>query len=297
MSITSKHELPTTYNIRTWGCQMNEADSQRLSSELERLGLHYSESPDSADVIVLNTCVVRQSAEDKVYGRLGQLKRLKEDYPSKVIGLMGCLVGIRDPLPLKKKFPFVDVFLPPSEPAPLVEFLKDRGIESNLIAEDLKSRELRDSIQDGNIILPLHEYGNLISAHVPIVYGCSHACSFCVIPFRRGIERSRSVGEIGADIRSLAAQGIKEVTLLGQIVDRYGKDIPDGPDLADLLRSVHEIEGIERIRFLTSHPNWMTDRLLQTVAELPKVCEHIEVPIQAGDDEILSANEARVHSR
>ena len=276
-----------TYNIRTWGCQMNEADSRRLASELERLGLSYTDDSDAADVIVLNTCVVRQSAEDKIYGRLGQLKRLKEQNPSKVIGVMGCLVGVRDPLPLRQKFPFVDVFLPPSEPAPMVSFLMDRGLEQDLLAHETQQRLLRDAIQDEDLILPAHERGNLVSAHVPIVYGCSHACSFCVIPFRRGIERSRSIGEIAREIRALAKQCVKEVTLLGQIVDRYGKDIPNGPDLADLLRAIHEIDGIERIRFLTSHPNWMTDKLLDTVAELPKVCEHIEAPIQAGDNEIL----------
>jgi tRNA-2-methylthio-N6-dimethylallyladenosine synthase len=277
----------TTYNIRTWGCQMNEADSQRLASELERLGLTYSEDADAADVIVLNTCVVRQSAEDKVYGRLGQLKRLKEAQPGKVIGLMGCLVGVRDPLPLRQKFPFVDVFLPPSEPAPMVSFLKDRGLEQEVIEQQTYEREIRDAFQNEELILPLHERGQLVSAHVPIVYGCSHACSFCIIPFRRGVERSRPVGEIAAEIRALAHQGVKEITLLGQIVDRYGKDVADGPDLADLLRAVHDIDGIERFRFLTSHPNWMTEKLLDTVAELPKVCEHIEVPIQAGDNEVL----------
>jgi tRNA-2-methylthio-N6-dimethylallyladenosine synthase len=140
------------------------------------------------------------------------------------------------------------------------------------------------------LILPLHEQGNLISAHVPVVYGCSHACTFCIIPFRRGVERSRSVGEIVAHVRSLARQGVKEVTLLGQIVDRYGIDIPDGPNLAQLLRLVNAVAeetGIERVRFLTSHPNWMTDELLDTVAELPRVMPHIEVPVQAGDDQVL----------
>jgi tRNA-2-methylthio-N6-dimethylallyladenosine synthase len=130
----------------------------------------------------------------------------------------------------------------------------------------------------------------LISAHVPVVYGCSHACTFCIIPRRRGTERSRSVGEIVAHVRSLGLQGVKEVTLLGQIVDRYGKDIEDGPDLADLLRVIHGVAeevGVERIRFLTSHPNWMTDKLLDTVAELPRVMPVIEVPAQAGDDEVL----------
>ncbi|NTU65264.1 MAG: MiaB/RimO family radical SAM methylthiotransferase, partial [Chloroflexi bacterium] len=136
-------------------------------------------------------------------------------------------------------------------------------------------------------ILPQHERGQLVSAHVPIVYGCSHACTFCIIPFRRGVERSRPVGQIVREVRSLAAQGVKEVTLLGQIVDRYGKDFADGLDLSDLLRVINGIDGIERIRFLTSHPNWMNDKLLDTVAELPKVCEHIEVPVQAGDDDVL----------
>ena len=134
---------------------------------------------------------------------------------------------------------------------------------------------------------PAHERGSLVAAHVPIVYGCSHACTFCIIPYRRGVERSRPIGQIAQEVRSLAEQGVKEVTLLGQIVDRYGKDFGDDPDLSDLLRVINGIDGIERIRFLTSHPNWMNDKLLDTVAELPKVCEHIEVPVQAGDDEVL----------
>jgi tRNA-2-methylthio-N6-dimethylallyladenosine synthase len=284
--MTDNHR-PRTYNIRTWGCQMNEADSQRLASALEGLGLRYNEDADAADVIVLNTCVVRQSAEDRAYGRLGQLKVLKEANPQAVVGLMGCLVGVRDPLRLRKKFPFVDVFLPPSDPDPLIAFLEDRGLEQEIVTLEAESLAQRHAMQDGDLILPMHERGKLVSAHVPVVYGCSHACAFCIIPFRRGVERSRSVGAISAEVRSLAAQGVKEVTLLGQIVDRYGKDIEDGPDLADLLAVIHETPGIERIRFLTSHPNWMTEKLLDTVAALPKIMPHIEVPIQAGDDEVL----------
>ncbi len=139
---------------------------------------------------------------------------------------------------------------------------------------------------DGNLILPQDEQG-LVSAYVPVVEGCSHACSFCIIPLRRGIERSRQPEEIIAEVRSLAQQGVAEVTLLGQIVDRYGKDLDNEASLATLLRRIHEIDGIDRIRFLTSHPNWMTDELLDSVAELPKVCEHIEVPLQAGDNDVL----------
>ncbi len=278
------------YHIWTLGCQMNTADSQLLASELERMGYSAATDPDQADIYVVNTCVVRQSAEDKAFGRLDMLREIKQAQPDKVIGVMGCLVGVRDLLALRKRLPYVDVFMPPSEPLPMVNFLRDRRGEAEIIELETHEREQRDRIQDGDLILPAHEQGSLISAHVPIVYGCSHACSFCIIPFRRGVERSRSVGEIVAHVRSLALQGVKEVTLLGQIVDRYGKDIDDGPDLADLLRMVHqaaEETGLERIRFLTSHPNWMTDKLLDTVAELPRVMPHIEVPVQAGDDQVL----------
>jgi tRNA-2-methylthio-N6-dimethylallyladenosine synthase len=285
------------YHIWTFGCQMNTADTQRLASELERLGHSAADDGDHADILVVNTCVVRQSAEDKAMNRLLMLRALKEQQPDKVIGVMGCMVGVRDPLRLREKLPFVDVFLPPSEPAPMIDFLRDRVDEADVITLDDRQRERRHAIQDGDlpaegeILLPVNEIGSLVSAHVPVVYGCSHACTFCIIPFRRGIERSRSVGEIVAHVRSLARQGVKEVTLLGQIVDRYGKDIPDGPDLADLLRTVHgvaEQEGVERIRFLTSHPNWMTDKLLDAVAELPRVMPHIEVPVQAGNDQVLA---------
>jgi len=279
------------YHIWTLGCQMNVADSQLLASELEKLGHTASQDGNDADIMVVNTCVVREAAEVKGLGRLGILNKIKEENPGKIIGVMGCMVGVRDPLWMRKRLPYVDVFMPPSNPEPIVEFLKERMDESEVIELEAKTREKRDALQDGELILPEHERGQLVSAHVPIVHGCSHACTFCIIPFRRGAERSRSVGEIVAHVRSLAEQGVKEVTLLGQIVDRYGKDIPDGPDLADLLRITNDVAdevGIERIRFLTSHPNWMTEKLLHAVADLPRVMPHIEVPIQAGDDEVLA---------
>lgn len=269
---------------------MNLADSQHLASELERLGHRATPTPQEADILVVNTCVVRQSAEDKAFNRLSEFNWLKREQPEKIIGVMGCLVGVQDELRLRKRVPYVDVFMQPSNPKPMVDFLHSRMTETEALELELRARDQRDAIQDGDILLPEHEKGSLISAHVPVVYGCSHSCSFCIIPRRRGVERSRSVGEIVAHVRSLALQGVKEITLLGQIVDRYGKDIPDGPDLADLLRVVHDVaeeNGVERIRFLTSHPNWMTDKLLDTVAELPRVMPHIEVPVQAGDDEVL----------
>jgi tRNA-2-methylthio-N6-dimethylallyladenosine synthase len=279
------------YHIWTEGCQMNLADSQRVASELEKLGYRAARDPESADVIVLNTCVVRQSAEDKAYSRLLSLKPLKESRPDLVLGLMGCLVGVRDPQPLQERFPFVDVFLPPSDPAKLVQLLRSRnGHTSRGDDYEIEERETaaRYALQDADLILPAHERGALVSAHVPIIYGCNHVCTFCIIPYRRGRERSRSIGEIAAEVRALVNQGVKEVTLLGQIVDRYGYDVADGPRLPDLLRAVHAIEGLARIRFLTSHPLYMTDELLDTVAALPKVCEHIEVPVQSGDDAVLT---------
>ncbi len=269
---------------------MNVADSQRVGSSLEHLGYTLTETIEEADVIVLNTCVVRQSAEDKAMGRLTSLFPLKKQNPNLVINLMGCMVGVRGAEKLRAKLPYVDVFSPPSDPGPLISHLTQGEVQS---LEDSETAR-RFLLMDEELILPAAEQGRLVSAHVPVVYGCSHACTFCIIPSKRGGERSRPVGDIVAEVRSLAKQGVKEVTLLGQIVDRYGKDIPDtltgtrGPNLAQLLRIVHEVEGIERIRFLTSHPNYFTEELMDAIAQLPKVMPHIEVPIQAGDDEVLA---------
>ncbi len=271
---------------------MNVADSQRVGSSLEHLGYTFTDKAEEADVIVLNTCVVRQSAEDKAFGRLSSLLPLKRQNPNLVINLMGCLVGVRGAEKLRERLPYVDVFSPPSDPGPLVSFLTQgeiHAIESSETARRFAYMDGDVSAElNASLILPEHERGQLVSAHVPVVYGCSHACTFCIIPFRRGIERSRPVGDVAAEIRSLAAQDVREVTLLGQIVDRYGKDIPEGPNLAGLLRMVHEVPGIERIRFLTSHPNYFGEELMSAIAELPKVMPHVEVPIQAGDDQVLA---------
>ncbi len=317
------------YHVATFGCQMNEADSQRLASEMEKLGLSATASREEADVLVLNTCVVRQGAEDKALSYLHMIHPLKRDNPNKIVGVMGCLIGVRGNSPLKKAFPWVDVFMAPSEPAPIVDFLMQREGKAFLETETRERFALQDgdvvaahpstasspqaqlgSVQDASLILPAHEVGQRVTANVPIVYGCSHACAFCIIPYRRGAERSRPVHEIVTEIESLVQQGVKEVTLLGQIVDRYGYDllgddfairsynpgaasgnpsqnIPLRTPMVELLQRVSDIAGLERVRFLTSHPNWMTDELLDAVRELPKVMPHIEVPVQAGDDDVL----------
>ena len=271
------------YHVWTEGCQMNVADSQRLGSALERLGFEFTGKAEEADVIVLNTCVVRQSAEDKATGRLNSLQPLKTKNPGLVVNLMGCLVGIRDHEKLRARFPFVDVFSPPSDPGPLISFLT----QGEARALEIRETGERFAVMDEDWVLPEHERGRTVSVHLPVVLGCSHACTFCIIPSRRGAERSRPADEIVAEARSLAAQEVKEIILLGQIVDRYGKDQPEGPSLAALLRRLNQVEGLERIRFLTSHPNYFGEDLMDTVAELPKVMPHIEIPIQAGDDKIL----------
>jgi tRNA-2-methylthio-N6-dimethylallyladenosine synthase len=271
------------YHIWTAGCQMNVADSRRLGSSLEHLGYRHTDQVKEADVLVLNTCVVRQSAEDKALGFLHSVRPLKEKNPNLVINLMGCLVGVRGAEKLRKKLPFVDVFSPPSDPGPLIAYLsqdEDYRAETNATLS-------RFALMDGEIIIPEHERGKLVSAFIPVVYGCSHACTYCIIPYRRGIERSRPQNEILAEAQALARQGVKEITLLGQIVDRYGKDLNAGENLADLLRMLNDVDGVERIRFLTSHPNYFGDEIMDAVAELDKVMPHFEVPVQAGDDTVL----------
>ena len=257
------------FYIWTIGCQMNKADSERLESALGQLGLAATPDPAEADIIVLNSCVVRQSAEDKVTGMLGTLKPLKRQRQDRIIALMGCMVGPKKD-DLHRRFPHVDVFMRPQEYDPLLELLGDRmGIDIE------------------GCIGPLVPAKPDVASYIPIIHGCDKFCSFCIIPYRRGREVSRSIEEIVREVELLAARGVKEVTLLGQNVDSYGHDLPAQPSLADLLEAVHAVEEIRRIRFLTSHPNDMSDRIIQTVADLPKVCENINLPFQAGDDQVL----------
>jgi tRNA-2-methylthio-N6-dimethylallyladenosine synthase len=279
--------MSRTYHIWTIGCQMNEADSRRLAQQLEFAGYSPTESADTADVVVMNTCVIRRQAEEKAIGRLTALKAVKTARPDVTIALMGCMVGLKEAPALKQRFPFVDVFMPPSETAPLFDYLQDRGLFAEIRLAEQRSRALRDALQDEDLPLPARARG-VVTAHVPVVLGCSHACSFCVIPYRRGPERSRPMREVLAEVSSLAAQGVREVMLLGQIVDRYGVDLGDEVDLSRLLREVARIDGIRRVRFLTSHPNYMTDAILETVASTAAICPQIEVPVQAGNDDVLA---------
>jgi len=269
------------YHIWTEGCQMNVADSSRLSRALESLGLSATTDASQADLIILNTCVVRQSAEDRALGRLNSLRPIKLANPNLMIGLMGCLIGIHGNHALEKRFPWVDVFAAPSDPEPFL-----RALEERLHDGSETWRKQVDEVLDDEFGLSL-EGDHAISENLPIVLGCSHACTYCVIPSKRGKERSRDPQKILLEARSLVAGGARELVLLGQIVDRFGLDLEGNYHLPQLLADLSEIPDLRRLRFLTSHPNWMSAELIDAVAALPKVMPHIEVPLQAGDDEVL----------
>jgi len=258
-----------SYYLWTIGCQMNSADSDRLGAALEQIGVQPVDKPAEADVIVLNSCVVRQGAEDKVVNNLALMAPLKKDQPQRIVALMGCMVGPKSD-DLARRFPYVDVFMRPQQFEPLLELVGERlGVDWE------------------GCVGPLTPNRPDVTCHVPIIHGCDLMCTFCIIPYRRGRQVSRPIPEVALEVETLASRGVKEVTLLGQTVDAYGHDLPDQPNLAHLFARLNEIEGIERIRFLTSHPKFMTQEIIQAVADVPKVCEHINLPVQAGDDGIL----------
>jgi len=247
------------YHIWTIGCQMNKAESERLASLFEQMGYRATASAEKADIIVLNSCVVRQSAENRVINKLNVLKSQKKLRPSLNLSVTGCLVN-SDTERLRKTFPYVDFFFKPGEFPPWL------GKEDWVKA------------------LPQQPPP---STYIPIMQGCNKFCAYCIVPYRRGRERSRPVVEIACEVEELARRGVREVILLGQNVDSYGHDLPEKSDLADLLAELNSIERLARIRFLTSHPKDMSARLIEAVARLDKVCEQISLPVQSGDDEIL----------
>lgn len=253
------------YYLWSIGCQMNDADSARAAEALERMGFSKVSSPHEADVLLLNTCVVRQSAEDKVRGHLASLKAVKRRRPDVFLAVMGCFVD--DAQALYEEYPYVDLFLRPSDVEGFINAVKERM-----------------ALGEGWVRPPLPAP---VSVYVPVVYGCDHFCTYCIVRLRRGRQRSRPLEEIVAEVKELVKRGAREVTLLGQNVDSYGQDLPGKPDLAQLLQALHPIKGLWRIRFLTSHPADMTERIIEAVATLPKVCEHLEIPVQSGDDLIL----------
>ncbi len=250
------------YYIWTIGCQMNKAESERLGSYLEEHGYQSTAVAEEADFIVLNSCVVRQHAENRVVNKLDALRALKQVNPSLTLGVTGCLVN-SDTNHLKQKFPHVDYFFKPGD---FPQWSEKQAT-----------------------VLPILPHNPSPSTFVPIIQGCNNLCSYCIVPYRRGREKSRPVAEIVCEVRELVHRGVKEVTLLGQNVDSYGHDLPEKPDLADLLSQLNAIDGLARLRFLTNHPKDMSVKLIEAIARLDKVCEQINLPVQSGDSDILKA--------
>ena len=256
------------FHVSTVGCQMNVSDSERLASGLKELGLEENDNVNS-DLVILNTCVVRQTAEDTATGLLGKLKNIKKKNPSMMICVMGCMVGPKT-VDLERRFPQVDIWAAPQKFEKIIEPVSKK-LDNNL---------------DGCMpdLIPLHPK---IASFVPIIHGCNKFCSFCIIPYRRGREISKTILEIKDEVAKLIRRGVKEVTLLGQNVDSYGHDLSPKTDLADLLKEIDSLDGLKRLRFLTSHPNDMSLKIIKAIRDLPKVCETINLPFQAGNNDVL----------
>lgn len=265
------------YHLWTIGCQMNQAESLRIAGILAAAGYERERQLDSADLVVLNTCVVRQSAEDRIVGTLGLLAGLKRERPTMKVALTGCFTA-RDRDELRRRFPQVDLFFGSGE----YEVLEDWLQQTSAPAEGAATRHFSHCG-------PGAKRTAGVSAYVPIIHGCNNFCTYCIVPYTRGREVSRTLSDVEAEVRQLVAEGTREVVLLGQNVDSYGHDLRDEPSLADLLERLHPIDGLQRIRFLTNHPKDMSERLIRTMAGLDKVCEHLDLALQSGDDDILRA--------
>ena len=268
------------YYIESYGCQMNDHDAEKLSGMLQTCGFSPAPSKEEATLLLFNTCCVREHAEKRVFGNIGALKKRKENEPGLLIGVCGCMMQQREVAErLFKRFPFVDLVFGTHElhHFPLL-------LSRTLAGERVFS--VRES--DGEIVegLPVVRGGSF-STFVTIMYGCNNFCSYCIVPYVRGRERSRAPENIVAEVRSLAERGFREITLLGQNVNSYAY-ADDGVDFPELLRRVSTVEGIERIRFMTSHPKDLSPRLIEAMATLPKVCNHIHLPVQSGSNRILS---------
>ena len=271
-----------SFYIWTVGCQMNVADSNYVATALQNRGYSEAAQIESADVVVLNSCVVRQAAEDRIVGKLGELSQLKKKKPGTFVALTGCMVTA-DQTTLRRRFPMVDLFFKPSAVADFLVGLPDGA------SPDLGEYGVSLALEG---LLPTAQAGG-IAAYIPIIYGCNKTCTYCIVPFRRGKERSRSIDEIAREVEGLTKQGVREITLLGQNVDTYGHDLQERTDLAALLHRLNDIEDLWRIRFLTSHPKDLAQNLIDAVGTLPKAMEHINLPVQAGDDEIIKRMKRR----
>ena len=268
------------YKILVYGCQMNIADAERMEGQLQGAGYMRTEETADADIILINTCCVRETAEDKVYGKIGEIKKIKEKNPKLIFGIAGCMAQ-KEGDNLMRRAPHIDFVLGTGKVQELTRIIAEIAAEHTSVVDvALSDSEIAEN-------LPVAR-GGKFSAWVPIMYGCNNYCTYCIVPYVRGRERSRSPEEVVAEVQRAVAEGYREVTLLGQNVNSYGKD-HKAADFADLLRMVDEVEGIRRVRFMTSHPKDIGDKLIDTIKNGTHICEHIHLPVQYGSSRILKA--------
>ena len=271
---------PLTFCVTTFGCQMNARDSEKLRGILEKIG--YEEAPeDVADFVIYNTCTVRENANTRVYGRLGQLKPLKKKNPHMMIGLCGCMMQEPEVVEkLRKSYRFVDIIFGTHNIFKFAELIVQRMESQEMVIDIWKDTD--KIVED----LPSERKFSFKSG-VNIMFGCNNFCSYCIVPYVRGRERSRNPKDIIREIESLVADGVVEVMLLGQNVNSYGKTLEEPMTFAQLLQEIEQIEGLERIRFMTSHPKDLSDELIRVMAHSKKICKHLHLPVQSGSSRIL----------
>ena len=278
-------EKPRLAMVDTYGCQQNEADSEKIRGYLAEMGYGFTMNEFEADVIVVNTCAVREHAEMRVFGNVGQLNHAKKEKPNQIIAVCGCMVQQEHIAEkIKKSYPIVDLVFGPHELWRFPELLKQ------VMFAKKRKRVFETSPCDGTVAegIPLKRDGN-VKAWLSIMYGCNNFCTYCIVPYVRGRERSRKPEDIVAEARGLVAAGYKEITLLGQNVNSYGKDLKLDVDFADLIRMINDIPGEFLIRFMTSHPRDATEKLFKTMAECEKCAHQLHLPVQSGNDRVLKA--------
>lgn len=266
------------YHIISYGCQANMSDSEHYAGQLEELGYHHTEDLDTADVILINTCCVRETAEDKTLGKIGELKHLKTQNPDLIIAVTGCMAQEWQDK-LFKRAPHIDLVIGTHNIHKLIELIQERRSKADhYMAADMSLPAFHD--------MPVKRFQKFF-AWIPIMNGCNKFCTYCIVPYVRGRELSRSVEDISREIEGLAKEGYKEVTLLGQNVNSYGLDFRNGTDFGTLIRAIDKVDGIERVRYMTSHPRDMTFDMVDAMADSPKVARHMHLPVQHGSNEML----------
>ena len=269
------------YFIETYGCQMNESDTERIGGQLEELGYAPADDLQDADIVILNTCSIRQNAEEKVYGKIGEVKKLKERNPKVLLGIAGCMAQ-ENKNKLIQRMPVIDFVIGPYHIHDLKDIIsRHDAVGSHVVMAELNSQR----VQDYSELRAVRK--SKIFAWVPIMQGCNKYCTYCIVPYVRGKETSRTIPDVYDEVKRLAEDGYKEITLLGQNVNSYGLDFRDGTNFGELIRSLDDIEGIERIRYMSSHPRDMTFDMVDAMAESSKVVRHMHLPVQHGSNAML----------